>query len=398
MMPGISPKLLVSLVALALAAALYTAPAFAADTKAATTPVAATVTVTTAQRREVVEALTVTGTLVPRLEVLVGPEIEGLRIIGLLADEGDRVETGQVLARLSRETLEAQLAQSDAALARADAAIAQAQSQINNAQANMTFTAQDLQRAQSLLAKGSSTQALVDQKTSLARAAQAQFQSAKDALVAAQADKKSIQAQRAELMVRMSRTEVKTPQGGVVSRRTAKLGAVATAVGEPLFRIIADGEIELDAEVPEQRLLELKHGQSASVILPDGTPIGGKIRLLSPEVDRTTRLGRVRISLGHESKARVGSFARASIELRRSLSVTVPSSAVMYEEGQTKLQTVVGSVVKTVPVTVGLVTGGRAEILKGLNEGEIVVVRAGPFLRDGDAVSPVVEAAREAQR
>ena len=382
-----------ALFGMAIATAVLTVPpaifAHASESMAAPAPAAAAVTVMPAVRREVVEAVTVTGTLVPRLEILVGPEIEGLRIIELLADEGDRIEKGQVLARLSRETLDAQLAQSDAALARADAAIAQTQSAINQAQANVTWTGQDLQRAQSLLARGASTQAAIDLKTSQARTASAQLQSARDALVAARADKKNIEAQRAELMVRIGRTQVRTPAGGIVSRRTAKLGAVASAAGEAMFRIIDGGEIELDGEVPEQRLLELKAGQSASVTLADGTQISGKIRLLSPEVDRATRLGKVRISLDASNKTRIGSFARALIELSRSLSITVPASAIIYDSGKTSLQTVLANVVKTKPVELGLITGGRAEVLNGLTEGESIVVRAGPFLRDGDSVSPV---------
>ena len=140
-----------SVFALSIALAANMPVAQAVESKAVTPPVAATVTVTPASRNEVVEAVTVTGTLVPRQEILVGPEIEGLRILELLADEGDKVSKGQVLMRLSRETLDAQLAQSDAALSRADAAIAQAQSQIANTQANVTWTKQDLERAQSLL-------------------------------------------------------------------------------------------------------------------------------------------------------------------------------------------------------------------------------------------------------
>ena len=384
-----TPKRSVLPLPTALAVALLAAHARASETKAATPPVAATVTVTSAVRSEVVEAVTVTGTLVPRMEILIGPEIEGLRIIALFADEGDKVAKGQVLAKLSRDQLDAQLAQSDAAIAKSDAAIAQAQSQISLTQANATLTSQDLQRAQTLLKSGNTTQAAADQKISAARTAQAQLQAAKDALIATQADKKNLQAQRSELMVRIGRSEVRTPAAGIISRRTAKIGAVASAVGEPMFRIIEDGEIELDAEVPEQRLLELKEGQGAEITLADGSKISGKIRLLSPEVDRTSRLGRVRIALQNESKARIGSFARASIELRRSMSVTVPSSAIIYDDGKTSLQTVANSAVKTRAVQVGLVTGGRAEILSGIEAGETIVVRAGPFLRDGDAVTPV---------
>ena len=375
--------------AAALTAALALSPAQAAESKAAVTPVAATVTVSPARNSEIVEAVTVTGTLVPRQEILVGPEIEGLRILELFADEGDRVVANQTLVRLSRETLDALMAQSDAALSRADAAIAQVKSQIAQTQANVTFTGQDLARAQSLIGRGVSTQASLDQKLSLSRAAQAQLQAGKDALVAAEADKKNLQAQRRELMVRVNRTEVKTPVGGIVARRTAKIGAVASAAGEPLFRIIANGEIELDAEVPEQKLLELTEGMKASVTLADGLTIPGKLRLLSPEVDRTSRLGRVRISIEPNAKARVGSFARASIELRRAMAITVPSSAIIFDAGRPGVQTVENGAVRTRAVELGLITGGRAEIRKGLKAGETIVVRAGPFLREGDAVTPV---------
>lgn len=361
----------------------------AKDAKAAAAPAAAAVTVIPAQRREVVETATVTGTLVPRLEVLVSPEIEGLRIVELLADEGDRVKKGQVLVRLSRETLDAQIAQSDAALARSEASIAQAQAQISQSQANVSYTTLDLERARTLLGRGSSTQAIVDQKTSAARVAQAQLQAAKDALAAAQADRKSLEAQRRELMVRVSRAEVRTPEGGIISRRTAKLGATASAAAEPLFRIIANGEIELDAEIPEQQMYDVKAGQTASVVLADGSKIPGKLRLLSPEVDRSTRLGRVRIALEDSSRARIGAFARAVIEIRRSQAITVPSSAVIYDDGKASVQTVAAGVVKTKQVTLGLIANGNAEVVKGLNEGEDVIVRAGPFLRDGDAVTPV---------
>ncbi|MGE3247592.1 MAG: efflux RND transporter periplasmic adaptor subunit [Beijerinckiaceae bacterium] len=354
------------------------------------------VTVVAAAQRLVVETVTATGTLVPREEVLVGPEIEGLRIVEILADEGDKVEQGQVLVRLSRETLDAQIAQSDAALSRADAAIAQAKSQIAAAQANAKLTAADLGRAQQLIRRGVSTQAILDQKTSAARTATAQAQVAKDALRAAEADRKSLQAQRRELMIRVKRTEIRAPAAGLISKRSAKLGAVATAAGESLFRIIKDGKIELDAEVPEQRLLSLKPGQSAKVILANDAEIDGEVRLVSPQVDATSRLGHARIALKENSIARTGAFARAVVTIRRSTSVTVPASAVLYENNEARVQIVEGDVVRARRVELGLVSGEFAEIVNGVKEGESLVLRAGAFLRDGDAITPVMQKA-EAQ-
>ncbi len=360
-------------------------------------PLAPAVTVSRARMSEVVETVSVTGTLVPRSEILAGPEIEGLRIIEILVDEGDRVEKGAVLARLSRDALDAQLAQSDAALARSDAAIAQARSQILQAEANAKLASADLDRAQMLARSGNTTQAILDQRSSGQRAADAQAQAARDALRAAEADRKSIEAQRRELMVRISRTEVRTPAAGIVARKNAKLGAVAGSAGEALFRIIEDGEIELEAEAPEARLGALAAGQKATIIIADGARIPGKVRLVSPEVDRATRLGRVRVTLSKSEGARVGAFARAEIEVRREKAVTAPVSALTYGENGVRILVAEGGLVRERPVSLGLVDGARAEIRSGLKEGDEIVVRAGAFLRDGDSVRPVEAVAENAR-
>ncbi len=379
----------------ALATVLTQVPFHSPFAAEALTPAAAVrapaVTIAAAQKREVIESISLSGTLVARDEVLVGPEIEGLRIIELLAEEGDRVKKGDVLARLSRDQLDAQLAQSDAGLARADAAIAQTKSQIDQAQANQTWTAQDLERAQLLLKQGSSTQAQVDQKSNAASAARAQLQSSRDAQRVAEADKANLQAQRRELMVRIGRTEVRAPADGVVSRRSAKVGAMAAGAAEPMFRIIANGAVELEAEIPEARMSAVRVGLSAKVTLASGAVVPARVRLLSPEIDRTTRLGRVRVALDDNSGALVGSFARGSIELRRATSVMAPTSAVFYADGKPHVQLVQDNVVKTRPVEIGVTSGSLIEIRSGLDENMKVVSRAGAFLRDGDAVAPVAE-------
>ncbi len=94
-------------------------------------PVAAvrppSVTVAHAVRGPIVETVDVTGTLVPREEILVSPQVDGVAITQILAEEGDHVRAGQVLARLSRETFDAMMAQNTAQIARDQAAIAQAE-------------------------------------------------------------------------------------------------------------------------------------------------------------------------------------------------------------------------------------------------------------------------------
>ena len=347
------------------------------------------ITVSAARRTKIVETVLATGTLVPRNEILIGPEIEGLRIVQILAEEGDRVERGAVLVRLQRDALEAQLAQSDASLARADAAIAQATSQIAQIEANVDLAKLDLDRARSLLSRGATTQVAVDQKNAAALGSQAQLRAARAALNVAQADKANLQAQRRELQVRMSRTEVRSPAAGLISRRTAKRGAVATAAGDPLFRIIENGDVELEAEAPEARIGGLKAGLKATIILADGSKVEGTVRLAPSEVDRNTRLGRVRISLASSQNAIIGSFARAQIEVRTSDALTIPASALLYDRGAPYVLTARHGVIHSKPIELGLIDGARAEILNGLSAGEDVVARAGAFLRPGDAVTPV---------
>ncbi|MDH7793966.1 MULTISPECIES: efflux RND transporter periplasmic adaptor subunit [unclassified Beijerinckia] len=347
------------------------------------------VTVVAARAHDIVETVLATGTLVARNEVLIGPEIEGLRIVELLAEEGDKVEKGAVLVRLQRDALDAQLAQSDAALTRADAAIGQATNQIAQSEANAAWTKVDVERARSLLGRGASTQAAVDQKNAAALTGQAQLRGARDALDLARADKASLEAQRRELQVRIARTEVRSPSAGVISRRSAKLGAVAAAAGDPLFRIVENGTIELEAEVPEARMGVVKAGQKAVVTLANGTRVDAHVRLAASEVDRNTRLGRVRLTLVSPEGAATGSFARGLIEIRQARALTVPISALSYDNGVAQVLIAVDGVVRLKPVQLGLVDGGRAEVLSGLTEGEEVVARAGSFLRPGDLVAPV---------
>ncbi len=368
------------------------APSLAVDApRVAAQPNAPLVTVARAQMRTLVETIAVSGTIVARDEILIGPEIEGMRILEILVDEGDLVAAGQVLARLSRETLDAQLAQSDAALARADAQILQAHSQIRQAEATLSQTTPDLQRAQSLIRTGASTQALVDQKLAADNAARAALDVARQSLNVSQADKASIEAQRRELQVRISRTEVRAPVAGVVSRKNARVGAIAAGAGEAMFKLVAHGAYELEGEAFETRLARLSPGQSAHVRLGD-IAIAGKIRLVSPEVDRLTRLGHVRILLESSRAARVGGFARADIETRRVDGVALPSGALLYEGPQPLAQVVRDGRIETRKIVTGVSAGGFTEVVSGIAEGEQIVARAAPFLRHGDAVRPVFPA------
>jgi HlyD family secretion protein len=350
---------------------------------------AAAVTVARVQPANFVETVLATGSLVAREEILVGPEVEGLRITEVLADEGMRVKKGDVLARLVADTLDAQLAQNDAALARAAAAIAQARSTIVQAEARVVETSNAFDRAKPLRQAGHMADSAYDSREQAARTAQAQLVAARDGLTAAEAERAQIEAQRRELSWRRGRTEVLAPADGVISRRMARIGGYAAGAAEPMFRIVAKGEVELDAEVAETRMRALAVGQRAHVDVAGFGEIEGRVRLVSPEVDKSTRLGRVRIFLGDQDGLRVGAFARGRVETASGHGLAIPASAVLYGPDGASVQLVRNNRVETRRIVPGLSAGALVEVRQGLAEGDLVVARSGTFLRDGDAVRPV---------
>ena len=367
-------------------------PARAVETAAVpdASAIAPAVTVVPAQRREIVERAVVTGTLVPRDEILVAPEVEGLRITELLVEEGDRVTKGQVLARLSQEMIVTQEASNVAAVARAEAAIVQAQSQIVQAEAANVEAKQALERAQSLAKTGNATAAVLEQRVSAAQWAVGRLAAAKGGLQSAQADLATARAAGSEIALRRARTDIRAPEAGIVNRRTARVGASVTAAGEPLFRLIARGEIELEGEVPETSLARIKVGDSASLDLDDGRQLRGKVRRVYPEVDRATRLGKVRIRLSDDPALRIGAFARGNVEVARREGLAVPVSSLLYAaDGSASVLVAKDGRVEARAVTSGLTSEGFTEIRSGVAAGESVVARAGSFLRDGDRVRAV---------
>jgi hypothetical protein len=161
-----------------------------------------------------------------------------------------------------------------------------------------------------------------------------------------------------------------------------------------MFRIIQNGEIELDAEVVETELPRVKVGQKATVTVPGTGQANGTVRLVATEVDKTTRLGKVRIFLGEKPQFRIGSFARGTIETARSHGLAVETASVTFDPAGAFVQRVTGDKIEKRIIKTGLVSGDRVEVIEGLNEGDIVVARAGTFLRDGDAVRPITPDAK----
>ncbi|WP_053463740.1 efflux RND transporter periplasmic adaptor subunit [Caulobacter segnis] len=194
------------------------------------------------------------------------------------------------------------------------------------------------------------------------------------------------QAVLADLRLRQSMMVVRAPVSGRVLSRSVRPGEVAAA-GQVMFRLVRDGLIELDAEAVETRLGGLSPGARASVRLPDGQTLSGAVRLVSPEVDPQTRLGRVRVRLPLSDALHPGGFAEATINARPRQALTAPQSAVLYDgDGASLLVVGEDERVRKVPVKTGLLSGDRVEIVQGVRGGERVVLSGGALLLPGDKV------------
>ena len=225
---------------------------------------------------------------------------------------------GQVLARLDRTQLDALLAENDAAIRRADAAIEQSKSLIAQAQAQVDWTTGDYARAQKLGGGVMSASTIEQRETAHEDRAGAVRRGQQRARASPRPTARAATPSGRNCNVRISRTDVKAPVSGVVSRRSAKLGATVSSAGEPLFRIIVDGAIDLEAEAPEQSLARFANGMPATLRLPGvADPVQGHVRLISEEVDKASRTGKVRIALSDVSHAHIGAFASGEVELVR---------------------------------------------------------------------------------
>jgi multidrug efflux pump subunit AcrA (membrane-fusion protein) len=175
---------------------------------------------------------------------------------------------------------------------------------------------------------------------------------------------------------------LRAPAPGLVTEVRTAVGAPASPQAGPMFRIAINNEVELDAEVPSVHMPKLNPGVTARITRDNAPDLIGRVRLVSPQIDRNTQLGHVRIAVTNNPTLKIGQFARASIDAKRSCGVAIPRTAIDH----LTVQVIKGNIVETRKVRVGLSSDSSTEILEGLEVGEIVVADAGSSLHDGDQV------------
>lgn len=318
---------------------------------------ALTVTATHAQLSSLPIRIWATGDVAAWQEASIGMEADGLRLTEVNVNVGDEVKRGQVLATFAAETVIAELSEARAVAEEAAATLSEAEA--------------SAQRAHALDGTGAMSVQQINQYVTAERAARARLEAAK-----------AIEQQH---RLRLAQTRVLAPDDGVVSSRSATVGAVLPA-GQELFRLIRKGRLEWRAEVATADLVKLSPGQIAHVTTGDQT-VEGKLRMVAPTIDTQTRNGLVYVDLTGAGQMRAGMFVRGYFETGQEAASTLPQSAVLLRDGFSYVLRIgPDSKVIQTKVSVGRRAGDRIEITGGLDPSERVVESGGSFLGDGDLV------------
>lgn len=369
-MPKVQRKWLVAIaiVIILSVAGIYIATKYAKDGSGASanapaptiTPVL-TVELTTPRLADWPQTIVANGNITAWQETIIGAEISGYQLTEVLANVGDTVKKGQLLAHVSNDVVTAELEQSKAAVTEAEAMLAEAHLNADRARKMELAGALSAQQI---------NQYLTAEKTVLARldAAKAKLQA--DAL-------------------RLDKTRIVAPNNGVISARAATVGSL-TQPGQELFRLIRDNRLEWRAEVTAVELGRIKPGMKVSLMLPNGASIQGEVRMIGPTVDIQTRTAIIYVNLPDNNAARAGMFARGEFELGQGAALTLPQSAVLIRDGLSYVYRADASNrVMQHKVMLGRRLGDRVEITSGLDKNIRVVTSGVGFLANGDVVRVV---------
>lgn len=307
--------------------------------------------------------LSTTGLLVPREEAAVNSELSGYRVAKVNVEADATVKAGEPLAQLDDTLLKAQIAQQTALVAQQQVAVEQAAKQAKDVA--------DLDN------QGVIASEQIDQRRFQARASRA--------ALAAQT------AQLNDLKTREERLTIRAPVAGLVLERNVRPGDIsAVSATTPMFRMARDSLIELEAQVDQGSIGGVQVGDAVQVTLPDGAIVTGHVRLIDPNIDAQTKLGKVRIALPVRPDLRAGGFGRATFVGMKRTAAAVPETAIRYDANGASVMVVGGDDrVAQEPVRTGDHSGGYAELLQGPPAGARVLLGAAAFVLPGDAVKPI---------
>mgnify|MGYP003700593101 CR=1 FL=1 len=332
--------------------------------------------VDTVREEPMSQTLDVLGRLVARQNGLVAARVAE-RVASVQVQVGDRVQRGDVLAKLSDDRAESERRLRAAAVDAARAAASRDRATLSKAK-------QALDRTEQL--KGSTAY-----RKDRAEDAQRDVEIAQASLARAEADLAAATAQLNLAEIALADTNVRAPYDGVVTVKHQAAGAYVR-VGDPVVTLLNDAEIEVEADVPADRLSGIPAGTAVEADIQNGDHILVAVRAVVPEENPRTRTRAVRFVVASEHVTHVIA-ANQSVMLHIPIGntrnvLTVSKDAIVRAGERQSVFVVVDGKAVTKTVQLGESIGSRYEVLQGLNAGDVVVVRGNENLRSGQPVQP----------
>jgi RND family efflux transporter MFP subunit len=348
-------------------------------------------------RKDVGRTLTVSSELVPFQEIDVFAKESGF-VKELNVDYGSRVQKDQVLATLEIPELQLQVKEDDAAVKNATAQIPHAQEELNRVQAQQKVLQLQYDRLNgvSQAKPGLVAQQEVDDSQGRALASAAQVEAAKSNLQSAESVLAAAEAKREHDQALFDYSKITAPFAGVVTQRFANLGTLMQAgtnsstQAQPLVRLSQDDLYRLVIPVPESYVKFIHLGDAVSVNVPSlSRTFPGKVARFSVDVREDTRTMHTEVDVANPSRMLLpGLYAEATITLeKKDAAVAVPLQAVDQNNNQTNVDIVDSSgKIERRQIVLGIQTPTDAEVLSGLQAGELVVVSDRSGLKAGQTV------------
>jgi RND family efflux transporter MFP subunit len=333
-----------------------------------------------------------TGTLEARVKTTIGPRIQE-RLAQVLADQGDKVKAGQLLARLDDAETQQQVAVAVAALEAARRTAERVTADVERSEAVLALARLDHQRTTGLLATKAASRADVDKTAETLRIAQADLKRSHAAI--AEAKSQVVVAEKTLLYRKeqLAFTEIRAPYDGLVIRRDHDPGDVLVP-GASLMQIVSLDELWISAWMDETAIPALATGQAARIRFrsePSRT-YAGTVARLGHEADRETREFLVDVRVEElPTNWTIGQRAEVLVEIGRQIDAFVlPQSFLVWTAGRPGVFVYQDGRARWRDVTLGLRGAQDVAVLQGLSAGERVVRPAEgrePALADGQRIA-----------
>ena len=386
MKPTTSRRLLLGGLALALLGAL----AFVALRTGPLAPVKVQVTEVTKGR--VTPEIFGIGQVEARRSWLVGPTVAG-RVLGVQVDLGQAVQPGQALAEMDPVDLDQRLAALDASLARAQSTQQAAGAQVADAQARRALAAANLKRNEDLAQQAFISAGALEARAQEVASANAGLQAAQANLGGTAQDLSRLRAERAALAQQRGNLKLVAPAAAVVTARDAEAGTTVVA-GQAVLRLVDPASLWVKLRVDQGRSAGLAPGLVARIALRSrpGEVFAGRVVRVEALADAVTeeRLAMVAFD-ALPTGVSVGEMAEVTLALPATAEhLLLPNAAVQQHEGKTGVWRLKDGTLAFAPVTLGVQgLDGTVQVLKGLNEGDTVVLYSQGALKPDARISVV---------